>query len=391
MLGWKYIQKRSGYIQCPFPDCGTKQLKCNITKEFFHCYACGRGGNYYSIYAELMGIEAANGKTASQIAREEILERLGQTPERINSEETKQEPESCKKRSKREIDQVYRSLLRHTSLKVVHKKALLERGLTEEQIEKFAFRSVDNSRSISICRLIQKDGLNLEGIPGFYYDSKNNCWNMNTKGKDGYFCMATDEYGFIQGFQIRLDEPKDGQKYLWLSSKNKCKGMTSGSPCAYFGPKECKTLILVDGILKALVCFCLLKNNEDVGFLGVAGVNNHKNMTFMVKKLVAKRGVQKIINAYDMDEFGPKLCQHNHKKKCLSCDKFVSHYKTCDCEYKLKKASGLKNGSEKVQEISKRLEIPYIRYTWDIGEDGIWQENFKGFDDFLLKGEIYEK
>lgn len=379
-LGWKYLQRSNGYIKCPFPDCGTEELKCNITKTFFHCYNCGRGGNYYSIFAELFGIQAEDGKSATQNARKEILKLLGSdyiTEPRDSIQKTN--AVNIPERKKEDIDNVYCSLIKHTSLSKKHKEALLKRGLTEKQIESYGFRSVDNSRSAAICRLIQKEGISLNGIPGFYYDKFNREWTINTFGMDGYVCICPDENGLLQGFQIRLDIPKNGQKYLWLSSKNKPYGATSGSPSAYFGSLNAKKIVVVDGILKAAVCQCL-SNDRNTAFMGVAGVNNYKNARAMIKRL-AKRGIEIIYNAYDMDEFINPICNLDNKH-CKNC-KHNSDLIRCECEYKLKKIKSLKDGSKHLEEIAREFGLSYERITWDMGKNGYWMENIKGLDDYL--------
>lgn len=379
-LGWKYIQRKKGYIECPF--CGTQKLACNITKEFFSCLKCNTKGNYYTIYAKLYGIQPKDGKSSTKIAADELRKLFGSDYVSNTSNELEAIATEPDKKNPKELDDAYCELIRNTSLLDSHKKALMDRGLTEKQIVAYGFRSVDNSRSASICRILQKKGINLSGIPGFYYDSFHNEWRINTWGMDGYFCMCPNEQGLIQGFQIRLDVPKKGQKYLWLSSKGKAEGTSSGSPSAYFGNRTATQVVVVDGILKACVCNCISKD-KNTAFVGIAGVSNYRNMKVMLERL-KERGVTCIYNAYDMDEFTNPVCDELYsEEKCKNC-KHKGDLIKCNCEYKIRKIEMLKSGSKKLEETAQKLGFDYSRLQWDIGEDGFWNGLIKGLDDNLV-------
>jgi hypothetical protein len=381
-LGWKYIQKQKGYIKCPFPECGTEKLACNITDKYFSCLKCGNKGNYYTIYARLYGIQGRDGLSSTQIAARELRKMFGNGyVSRSLKEAEIIGKEEVEKRPVEELDKAYCELIRNTSLSNIHKKALIERGLTEKQIEAYGFRSVDNTRSGAICRILQKNGINLSRIPGFYNDTFNNEWRLNTWSMEGYFCICPDENGLIQGFQIRLDKPKNGQKYLWLSSKDKVEGVSSGSPSAYFGNRKATKIVVVDGILKACVCNCF-NRDKNTAFVGVAGVSNYKNMRAMIERL-KKRGITHVYNAYDMDEFTNPICDENYKDKCKTC-KHNGDLIKCVCEDKKRKIKALTDGSMKLENTVKELNLTYARLTWDIGEDNFWNGKIKGLDDYLL-------
>lgn len=368
----------SRYIVCPY--CGAKKRSCNINENFFKCLKCGKQGNYYQLYADLMNITGADGKTATQVARQEILKALS-----IDSFVTqRKKPEREKKpeipkRTPEELDVVYRSLISHLTLSDKHRKALRKRGLSDRQINGYGFRSVDLKKSQEICRLMIKDGMSLERVPGFYRNHGN--WDILFM-HEGYLCPVFDTDVKLIGFQVRFDELVDGQKYKWLSSNNREGGMTSGSPAAYYGPKDrCETVYVVDGILKALVCRCLAKR-KDIGFLGVPGVNNYKNCRAAIEKLQTK-GLKNVVNAFDMDEYIDPTCKHDHKK-CKGCPCYDTHYKKSMCEHKKLKVDGLNRGSVRLQETCKELGLRYLRHTWDL-ENGLWNEQIKGFDDYLLE------
>jgi len=386
--GWKYLSNKSNaksrYIVCPF--CGTTALKCNITKNFFHCYSCETGGNYYTIYAKLYGITGTSGKSANQIAREEIINRLHLNTSTYEKKQiiTRRQPEEDEpqKADEKTLDKTYRLLVENTSLSEKHYQDLIKRGLTDEQIKGWGFRSVDYKNAPDICRRLIKGGASLENVPGFYKTCYGN-WTMKVKGKEGYMCPVFNVKGKLIGFQIRLDNPKDF-KYLWFSSKDCNCGASSGSPVAYYGPKgKCETVCVVDGILKALVCYCLYQQtNRKIAFIGVPGVSCYGSISKAINELIQEKGVKNIINAYDMDEFMQVHCDKDYKK-CSKCPHYSENY-TGLCEYKCKKVDSLRKGTVHLENLATKLHLMYARHKWDM-KDGHWLGKIKGLDDNFLK------
>ena len=109
-----------------------------------------------------------------------------------------------------ERDLHYRDILSQLTLNPVDKADLVKRGFTDEQIERYGFKSVNRYQKLS-----GKFPLNLPGISR-RGDSLDN-WH------EGYLCAATNAQGQIQGFQIRNRHYNgSGAKYPWLShSKSK--------------------------------------------------------------------------------------------------------------------------------------------------------------------------
>lgn len=381
-LGWKYIQRSKGYIKCPF--CGTEKLACNIDAKFFSCLKCNHKGNFYQIYADLYGISDTDGLKRTQIAARELRNMFGSGyVSRTRKEIEESEPEA-ERRPVEELDKVYCDLIRITSLSDAHKKALMDRGLTERQIQAYGFRTVDPSMSAEICRKLMKRGHKLEGIPGFYFDTFNNEWRMNTWSMAGIYCICPDENGYIQGFQIRLDKPKRDQKYMWLSSKDKLQGASSSSPAAYFGNRKATKLVVVDGILKACVCNCF-NDDKDTAFIGIAGAVNYKHMVKMITRL-KERGITHVYNAYDVDELMKPVCNGNYKEKCASCElnRHANDLIKSECPKKKEKTDGLKRGSKHLEDLANELGLYYKRITWNMDKEGYWKEEIKGLDDYLL-------
>ena len=86
-----------------------------------------------------------------------------------------------------------------------------KRGLSEQQIKQYRFRSVP---PMFLCKKITENliakGCTVQGIPGFYQD-KNGNWTVNfTKRLSGILLPVVGFDGLIQGMQILLDRPITG-------------------------------------------------------------------------------------------------------------------------------------------------------------------------------------
>jgi hypothetical protein len=142
-------------------------------------------------------------------------------------------------------------------------------------------------------------------VPGFFYDSGR--WQM-VYCAPGYLIPARDEYGCVQALACRLDDPRDGCKYIWLSSNPETvddagrqkypRGASSGSPVhfanrpALWGAEE---VTVVEGTLKADVCAAL----SGLPVVGVAGVNNTRGLAARLRASLPR--LRRILVAYDKD------------------------------------------------------------------------------------------
>ena len=372
-------------VVCPF--CKNKKIgKTNICRSKdgkmingFHCYACNSGYNQYTLYAEMMGTQPKDGLSATQIARKEIIAYFESGNQNSVIKNEKPTKETIRiKRKPEEIDAVYRALLQELKLEDKHKQDLLRRGLSEDAINFYGYKSIgEDVNTVSICRRLQSKGYNLKGVPGFY-KSKNGNYTLAVYKIEGYLCPVLTIDGLISGFQIRVDVPIDGNKYIWLSSTDKQDGASSGSPCSCFLANS-KSVVIVDGVLKANIVYELL--NRQVNVIGPSGVSNYKNI-FPTLKAFRKKGITKIINAYDMDEFEALICRHDNKH-CSDCNHYMEYHHCNNCPNKVKKHKMLSEGSCKLQSYAEKLKMEYTRKTWDIDERGVWNEVYKGLDDFI--------
>ncbi|HWW76695.1 MAG TPA: hypothetical protein VNZ44_14960, partial [Pyrinomonadaceae bacterium] len=96
-----------------------------------------------------------------------------------------------------------------------HRARLRERGLDDEWIDGVGYRSTPSTQAErdAVAELVTPylDAFG-GGVPGFYHGGRR--WRMVYCASRGFFIPARDEYGRIQALAYRLDEPRDGAKYV---------------------------------------------------------------------------------------------------------------------------------------------------------------------------------
>lgn len=147
-------------------------------------------------------------------------------------------------------DLVYSRFLELLELKDKHKEKLMTMGFDNKYIINNKFKSIENRerQKKQICEQLKKEGLKLEGIPGFFQD-KDFKWTY--KSHKGIFIPVILN-AKIQGLRICLDEQygKDIQN-IWFSSNNE-----------YNGTKACNwPLVLKDDGVKWLDLYNSTTNN----------------------------------------------------------------------------------------------------------------------------------
>lgn len=347
------------YAKCPF--CGDTRNKFSyiVTKgkkqNIYKCFNCGAGGTAIDLHIQLSGKDFS-GSDGYQKAIKDIFRCIDNNVEVENYhkevEAAQKEVIESERADDETISSVYYALLRKLTLKKEHKENLLSRGLTEEDIQRYRFRSTP-SDGRAICRLLLHDGYNLEGVPGFYID-KGGAWNLNIPGA-GYLCPVFDgERNIILGFQIRVDVPKKKCKYLWVSSSGRTKGCGSGAMTTLLPGEDEKTIIITEGILKATVVYALLKGKITV--IGVPGVKS----LGMVGDYLSRYSSACVFECYDMDKA----------------------VKTTDPKEQ-EKTENIQKDAKRLQTLISDHNLPFHPLTWDTDKEGYWKENYKGLDDFL--------
>ena len=151
------------YLNCPF--CGDQRgrLNVNTDKNVWRCNRCGAAGGMLALYARY-------NCTSNAEAYREICEALGRyTPRPRVNDCIGVKPEQNVRATPQEIHQTYSLLLSMLPLTPTHKAHLLSprRGLTEEQIARFGFKSTPPA---FLCRSyaerLRRQGCTLQGVPG---------------------------------------------------------------------------------------------------------------------------------------------------------------------------------------------------------------------------------
>ena len=345
-----HIRRRSpDYIYADCPLCGSQRGKLciNLNKNAWCSNCCGDSGGMLALYAKVQNVTNAT-------AYNEICDALlngGFSPSRDATAHGQSHSEVVLSERACELDihQTYAALLGLLTLTPAHRRHLQEkRGLTDEQISAFGFKSTPPPylcRTLT-AKLIQQ-GCTVQGVPGFYMDD-NGKWTIKFHQRtSGFLIPYRDVDGKIQGLQIRLDRPlrkendppgKSGAKYLWLASTNKTCGVSSGSPIHFVGDPCSRVVYVTEGALKADIAHVLM--NRTFAATGGAGCIAQLDSLF---EFLRRNGTEEIIEAEDMDKFSNK---------------------------------GVSQGASKLFLLARKHGLSCRRLTWN--------PNYKGIDDWQL-------
>lgn len=181
--------------RCPFCDGKKAYINPKPSVNGFICYSgkCSKQLGFMSLYRELSGqmdakysdvIAFIDGHHSDSTPYEQMLPKTQEIP-----------PAPLDQRHK-----VYHKLLTLLTLNTEDMENLMKRGLTEEQITKLGYKSCPTKAQIpEIIEAIEKDGLELKGIPGFY--KRYGKYTMMLA--NGFFIPYRSLNGKIQGLQIR--------------------------------------------------------------------------------------------------------------------------------------------------------------------------------------------
>ena len=306
----------------------SKKIKIDFANSWFSCKKCDIGGKSpVTLFMHVTDI--GDSKEAARIMHKLLgddrnVPRPAPCPK-------KPEPKGYEAASLSVRHQTYKAMLELLALSPSHRKALKERGLTDEQIDMLGYKSLPRDRK-QLCKKLLQKGCILEGVPGFYKD-KQGAWTINVFGT-GIFVPFRNGKEEIQFMQIRTDNPKeDGQRYFALSSSGKEHGTGAKTWVhARKGPDGWKEVFVTEGALKADVASCL----SGKSFIAVAGVNNLGDLPRALRDL-ASSGLERVSLCYDMDK--------------VDNDRVLE-------------------GEVKVKQMLEILRIPYDEVVWS-GEKGI--------------------
>ena len=327
-------------ISCPCCDDNPrkKHLNINLNKDVFCCPRCHFSGGVFDLYSHYSGVDRKH-------AREVLMGKLGlkDSGPSYEGSNQKQERRTITRPILQEIElpltdidarhETYAALLGKLSLASDHRENLLSRGLTDEQIRTFGYKTMPVVGFSALAKQLQSEGYYLGGVPGFYH-TKDGAWTF-VQERRGILIPARDQDGKIQGLQIRLDKIKKG-KFRWISSIGKQDGCKAEGWTHMIGnPKP--TVLLTEGPLKADVIHYITGQTV----IAVPGVNSLKHLKETLEYLQSQ-GTTKVMTCFDMDYL---------------------------------KNPHVRDGYYNLANILAEVGIEYGTYLWD--------PQFKGLDDYV--------
>ena len=183
-------------------------------------------------------------------------------------------------------------MLSKLSLASDHHENLLSRGLTDDQIQRFGYKTMPVVGYAAIAKQLQSEGHYLAGVPGFYHN-KDGCWTLINE-KRGILVPVRDPDGKIQGLQVRRDNIKKG-KFRWISSVGKQDGCKAECWTHIVGSPT-PTILLTEGPLKADI----INHLTGLTVIAVPGVNSLTHLKEMLE-YVQSKGTTRIMTVFDMD------------------------------------------------------------------------------------------
>lgn len=259
------------------------------------------------------------------------------------------EPSQSERAPDQAVHQTLTALLSLLTLKKAHREHLRTvRGLTDEQIDSFGFKSTPESCMCRrITRVLMGKGYTVAGVPGFYVNDHGQ-WTVKFYTRtSGIIIPLRCIDGLIHGLQIRLDNPirdendppeKSGTKYLPLSSSGKTMGTPADGSVHFVGDPCARVVYVTEGALKADICHALTGRT----FAATVGANNVSQLDGLFAEL-RKNGTEEIIEADDMDKFRNVM---------------------------------VNRGAEKIHRMAIQNGLACRRLTWN--------PNYKGMDDWQL-------
>ena len=371
---------------CPFCGNSKGKMNINIQKNVFRCNRCGESGGMLDLYGKLYNV--THREAYEEICSALHLGTIADQYQVLQKPKEKPDIRNAELASPEELDRTYSLMLSYLTLSEKHFEDLRGRGLTDEQIRTQRYRTIPLFGYKNLVKKLLAEGCVVKGVPGFYLD-KDDKWTINFSSRNsGFLIPVISIQGRIQGFQIRLDQPTDSRKYIWLSSVNYNQGVSSGSPVHIIGDISGQTLQVTEGPLKGTISHYL----SGESFACVAGVNQYRNLKPVLEEL-KHLGVRQICEAYDMDKKLKPYCRQDYGDKCSKCehnlgnmqynvDNFTVNARTLICPRKLEKRTLIQNGCQKLYEICQELELPFKRMVWDMDKEGEWNGDIKGIDDY---------
>ena len=288
LIGIPYSEsgRSSYYVNCPCCDYNSrdKHLNINLVKNVYRCPKCGISGGVIDLYALIMGVSYDK-------AREVLRERISLTKNPNMPQYTVPQVTEYPLIDVETRHNTYSSLLEKLSLAPDHRENLLNRGLKDEDIQRFGYKSTPLVGMSVLSKQLLTEGQYLAGVPGFYKNSMDK-WTFVT-GKRGILIPVRNSCGKIQGLQVRCDDVRN-RKYRWISSTERKDGCNAEGWVHVVG--EVKPFaVITEGPLKAEVIHTL----TGLTVISVPGVNTLSHLKATLEEMKS-RGLCEIKTAFSI-------------------------------------------------------------------------------------------
>ncbi|MFM6456056.1 MAG: phage/plasmid primase, P4 family, partial [Planktothrix sp.] len=149
-----------------------------------------------------------------------------------------------------QIDSEARKIFKQLGLTTKHRQALINRGLTDEQIDLIGFKTVDKFQELKLISV----NPNFPGIINGKLSNKNS----------GFLIPIRSQKGLIIGFQVANDNRNPKYQWFFGSSERRVSGEL---PLQFLKVNDSKELNVIEGTLKPLVAAHL----HNINVLGDGG------------------------------------------------------------------------------------------------------------------------
>jgi hypothetical protein len=199
-------------------------------------------------------------------------------------------------------DEVYSRLLALLSLSVKHRQDLRRRGLSDDQVDHFGYRTAEKfALRQAVGKLKQEfDDDVLLRVPGFRIERN----GIRFVDLQGLLIPVRAPGSRIIALIVRRDDPAEGSKYVWVSSTGSG-GASPGSPAhvPLGTPVQAQIVRLTEGQLKSDLGWALSGKST----IGVAGVANWRSAIPVLKTMQAGT----VLLAFDADVWTKPVVAQN--------------------------------------------------------------------------------
>ena len=400
----------SGEHWCVCPFCGDKRGKFSYVinrgnkKNYYGCFVCGEHGNMFDLWREMNPFGKTYGDNDAKAMARDIyraMDNPSYTPVERHVREEQTSPD-VKRLDDETLSKNHLMVMKQLTLTDEHKRELLRRGFTDEDISRLGFRSSpDYAEAKKIADTLITKGRTLEGDPWFFeYTDRQGHSFMTMRVTPGIILPIWHENLLVSAqvyaeavIRSKLDpknvelakEAEGVSKYMHLSTSGRPKGTSSGSESSFLPGKRRDIVIVAEGTLKALLAYSACRG--EFSFVGVPGINAQTGLD-SVMRYIPKNAV--IFEAFDMDQrrtvpdatpenTAKILAMYPDKaKEGMSAEQIVAHERA--------KALQVSASAKKLIARFQAAGFITVPLVWDTDKNGNWNGNYKGIDDILVAG-----